>query len=109
MDLEVIEMAQRQAELCSVFANYRRVLILWALVEQEKSVSDIATAVHASLQNTSQHLHLMKEKGILQSHRDGQTIFYRIADDIDTQPCLLLIEKRKKQLIRKAEPEVHAS
>ena len=41
----------------------------------------------------------MKEKGILQSHRAGQTIFYRIADNESTQLCQLLIEKRKKQLI----------
>ena len=98
MKLETIEMARQQADLCSVFANYRRVLILWALVEQEKSVSDIATAVDASMQNTSQHLHLMKDKGILQSHRDGQTIFYRIADDESTQLCQLLVETRNKQL-----------
>jgi DNA-binding transcriptional ArsR family regulator len=109
MDSEIVEKAQRQAELCSVFGNYRRVLILWTLVERKKSVSEIATAINASLQNTSQHLHLMKEKGLLQSHRAGQTIFYRIADDIDTQPCQLLIESRKKQLISEAEPGIHAA
>jgi DNA-binding transcriptional ArsR family regulator len=98
VDEKTLEMARRQAAICRLFASERRILILWTLVEQEKSVSDIATAVQASMQNTSQHLHLMKEKGILQSHRDGQTIYYRIADDENTQLCQLLIEKHKKTI-----------
>lgn len=100
MELETIEMARQQAAVCGVFANYRRVLILWTLVEREKSVSEIATAVKASLQSTSQHLHLMKDKGILQSHRDGQTIYYRIANHNMKAKCPLLIETRRIQLAK---------
>ncbi len=64
--------------MCGVFANAKRVMILWSLTEQEKSVGEIASAIEASLQCTSQHLHLMKKMGILDSRRDGQTIYYRI-------------------------------
>ncbi len=100
MELKTIEIARQQAAVCAVFANYRRVLILWTLVEQEKSVSDIATAVNASLQSTSQHLHLMKDKGILQSRREGQTVYYRVANHNITARCPLLIETRRNQLIK---------
>jgi len=55
-------------------------LILWVLAKGEKSVGEIAAAVEASLQNTSQHLRLMKDRGILTGRREGQTIYYRIAD-----------------------------
>lgn len=96
--MTTVEQAKRQAEICSVFANYRRVLILWTLVERERSVSEIATAVDASLQNTSQHLRLMKERGILQSHRNGQTIHYSIAPDTLPAKCWLLVGARQKQL-----------
>ena len=100
MELKTIELAQQQAAICAVFANYRRVLILWTLVEQEKSVSDIATAVHASLQSTSQHLHLMKDKGILQSRREGQTVYYHIANHTVTAKCPLLIETHRQHLMK---------
>jgi DNA-binding transcriptional ArsR family regulator len=100
MELKTIEMARQQAAICAVFANYRRVLILWTLVEQEKSVGDIATAVNASLQSTSQHLHLMKDKGILQSRREGQTVYYRVANHNIAAKCSLLIEKRHNQLTK---------
>ena len=50
------------------------------------------------LQSTSQHLHLMKDKGILRSRRDGQTIYYRIANHDTLAQCPLLIAARRLQL-----------
>lgn len=100
MKPETVEMARQQAAICGVFANYRRVLILWTLVDQEKSVGEIATAVDASLQSTSQHLHLMKDKNILRSRRDGQTIYYRIASQNAMAYCPHLMEARRNQLTK---------
>lgn len=81
MDAYVLELARQQAELCKIFGNANRILILWALADQELSVSDIAEAIDSSLQNTSQHLRLMRDKGILASRREGHTIYYHL------QPC----------------------
>jgi DNA-binding transcriptional ArsR family regulator len=97
MDAQVMSQAESQAALCSVFANPKRVLILWTLAEQEKAVTAIANSIHASLQNTSQHLNVMKAAGILQARRDGQTIYYRIADNVQTENCRLLLEARKSR------------
>lgn len=91
MDDQLRALAENQAELCRVFANPRRVLIAWTLIEQEKSVSEIAATVGLSLQNTSQHLHLMKERGVLDSRREAQTIYYRIAENELAKSCPLLI------------------
>ena len=75
------ELAERQAEICSIFSNSKRVLIFWTLVDRELSVNEIAEAIGSSIQNTSQHLRLMKAKNILRSRRDGQTIYYGIANN----------------------------
>jgi hypothetical protein len=40
----------------------------------------------------------MKERGILQSERDGQTIYYNIAPDTMPSKCWLLVGARQKQL-----------
>jgi ArsR family transcriptional regulator len=80
MDIETMHLAETQARQYQVLTNPRRVLILWALAGQEMSVGEIAAKVGASMQNTSQHLRLMKDRGILESRRDGQTIYYFIAD-----------------------------
>lgn len=97
MDAETMDLAESQAALCGVFANPKRVLILWSLDEEEKAVTAIAQSIDASLQSTSQHLKLMKEAGILQSRRDGQTIYYHIANNFPSDQCLLLANTKKNR------------
>jgi len=92
-----------QAEFCKVFGNVQRVLILWSLADSELSVGDIARSVNGSLQNTSQHLHLMKNKGILTSRREGQTIYYRIVENELMKDCML--EKRAHQQMETSREE----
>jgi DNA-binding transcriptional ArsR family regulator len=92
-------LASEQAEFCRVFAHPRRILILWTLAKREKSVGEIATAVEASLQNTSQHLRLMREMGILDSRRDGQMILYHVNKEGPPAKCQLVA-----QLSEEAEP-----
>jgi DNA-binding transcriptional ArsR family regulator len=78
MQTDLISLAQQQAEIYKTFSNSTRILILWSLSESELSVSEIANAVNASIQNTSHHLRIMKDRGILEARRQGQTIFYAI-------------------------------
>lgn len=87
MDKETIDLARSQAEICRIFGNPNRVLILWALGKQEMSVSAIALLIGASLQNTSQHLRLMKDKNILISRREGNAIYYQIATHTTLPGC----------------------
>jgi DNA-binding transcriptional ArsR family regulator len=90
MDTQTFELAKQQAEICKVFGNANRVLILWVLGNQEMSVGAVARAIDSSLQNTSQHLRLMKDKGILVSRREGRTIYYRIGGYRLIQDCRIL-------------------
>lgn len=80
MDLILRNLAKKQAKLCRVFGNDCRIMIVWSLVGQERSVSEIAEEVGTSLQNISQHLTVLKRYGIVTARREGQTIYYRIAD-----------------------------
>ena len=95
MDGELKALAESRAAICSVFANPRRVLIIWTLIEREKSVSEIASTIGISLQNTSQHLHLMKKRGVLESRREAQTIYYHIVENELTKSCLIFIQARQ--------------
>jgi DNA-binding transcriptional ArsR family regulator len=88
-----ITQAEEQAEFCGILGNSHRIRILWSLGDQELTVSEIAEAIQASMQNTSQHLRLMKNKGVLQSRRDGREIYYRIADSEFTRICPVVSKK----------------
>ena len=96
-DLE--ELARKQTVLCRIFSSSRRILIVWVLGEKEMTVTEIAKSIGSSMQSTSQHLRLMKDKKILTSHRDGQTILYSVAKNGLMQNCMIL---EQSPLLKKA-------
>jgi ArsR family transcriptional regulator len=48
--------------------------------ESEISVQDIVEQVGTSQSNISQHLSILREKGILASRKDANKVYYRVAD-----------------------------
>ena len=93
------ELAKERAEIYQVFSNDKRVLIFWKLAEKhEMSVNELAEAIETTIQNTSQHLRLMKAKNILESTRNGQTILYRIANTKAGRYSLYIHQKNFEEI-----------
>lgn len=90
------QLAEQQAAFCRVFANASRIMILWVLTEGEKSVGGIAEELGLSLQSTSQHLSLMRTCGLLATRREGQSIYYRLAEDSAAYGCHLVNDAHKE-------------
>lgn len=84
-------LAEERSDIYRIFSNEKRILIFWLLMEGESSVNDIAERVGTSMQNTSQHLRLMKDKGIVKTRREGNEIHYRIAENEIGDYCKLVI------------------
>lgn len=57
-----------------------RLKILCALGEEEISVQDIVEIVGTSQSNISQHLGILREKGILVTRKHANRVFYRVGD-----------------------------
>jgi DNA-binding transcriptional ArsR family regulator len=57
-----------------------RLKILCTLGEQEVSVQDIVDQVGTSQSNISQHLAILRDKGILASRKDANRVYYRVSD-----------------------------
>ena len=57
-----------------------RLKILCTLGEQEVSVQDIVERVGTSQSNISQHLDILRDKGILASRKDANRVYYRVSD-----------------------------
>ncbi len=100
MDTILFDLAEKQASLCKVIGNSRRLLILWQLSIDELSVNEIANRVGSTLQNVSQHLNLLKKTGIVVSRRDGQTIYYRLADHECVRDCLAIHSQAVDKLLK---------
>ncbi|MBT7074779.1 MAG: winged helix-turn-helix transcriptional regulator [Anaerolineae bacterium] len=92
MNSSTKDLAEKQAKLCKIFGNASRILILWILDAGELPVSEIAFQVGTSVQNTSQHLALLKRYGIVTARRDAQTIYYRITESDSLRDCPVLMK-----------------
>lgn len=80
VDKSELELFKKHAETCCIFCNERRLMIMWSLGEGEKAVGEIAKELDLSSQAVSQHLRLMKDRGVVISKRQGRMIFYRLAN-----------------------------
>jgi DNA-binding transcriptional ArsR family regulator len=66
--------------LLKSLANENRLTILCLLAEGETSVGLLNERVRLSQSALSQHLAVLREQGLVQTRRESQTIFYRLAD-----------------------------
>ncbi len=74
---EDIEIAARSLKAMS---HPLRLKILCTLGSQEISVQDIVNNVGTSQSNISQHLAILRDKGILASRKDANRVYYRVGD-----------------------------
>lgn len=72
--------AEAAAGLLKALANSNRLMLLCMLVEGERSVSDLNQDIWLSQSALSQHLARLRQEGLVETRRDGQTIYYRIVD-----------------------------
>ena len=72
------ELYKIHAEMCKVFSNPTRLEILNLLRDKEMSVTDLIKKTQLSQANISQHLSIMKSKGIVTSNRKGKNIYYKL-------------------------------
>ncbi len=71
---------QRYAAVGRALADPKRLCVLESLAAGELSVGDLSTKVGCQVPNMSQHLAVLRSAGLVQSRRDGSTVFYRLAD-----------------------------
>ncbi len=61
-------------------ANESRLMIMCVLSEGEVSVGELNQRIKLSQSALSQHLAVLREQELVQTRRQSQTIYYRLAD-----------------------------
>ena len=74
------ELYEIHSEMCKVFSNPTRLEILNLLRDKELSVTELIKKTKLSQANISQHLSIMKSKGIVESNRKGKNIYYKLTN-----------------------------
>ncbi|MBI4298050.1 MAG: helix-turn-helix transcriptional regulator [Chloroflexi bacterium] len=88
------------AEMCKVFSHPKRLHIINALRQEELSVTELSRRTGTAMPNLSQHLTMMRERGILTSRKEGNMVYYRVADPKLVQAFDLLRQILFRQIER---------
>ena len=84
------------ARIAKAMASPNRLELLEALAQGERSVERLAQATGMSIANTSHHLHVLREGGLVRARKEGVQVIYRLSDDEIQQllGCLRRIGER---------------
>lgn len=73
------EFVDLHAAVCQALADPKRLLILNSLRDGERSVGDLVEELDLPQPNVSQHLAVLRERGMVETRRDGQRVLYSVA------------------------------
>ena len=92
------EMIRLHAHVCKGLADPKRLMIIDALRDGEVTVTDLVDALEIPQANVSQHLAVLRDKGLVESRRDGQWAYYSLTSPKIVQAVDLLRAVMHEQL-----------
>jgi len=81
---------RRSAAVARALADPKRLCVLQSLADGELSVRELSERVGCHVPNMSQHLAVLRNSGLVLTRRDGNAIYYRLADARVLEACRLL-------------------
>lgn len=78
------------ASICHTLSNPKRLEIIDRLRVGEMTVTKLAEALEISQANLSQHLAVMRQKGILTARREKLNVFYKLGNPKIVKACDLM-------------------
>ena len=91
------------SELCKTLANDKRQMILGALRSDDLSVGQLVERTGMQQANLSQHLAIMRARGVVRTRREGNRIFYSISNPKLIQAFDLITEVMQELIGERAE------
>jgi ArsR family transcriptional regulator len=88
--VDPVEFYELHARLCKAIADPKRLLIINELRDGPRSVNEIAQDLSISQPNVSQHLALLRSRGVVTSERRGSQVYYGLTSDKIVQALDLL-------------------
>ena len=83
---------ETKAKIIAMLAHPKRLKMVDLLSEKEMTVSELAEALKMAQATTSQHLAIMRRAGVVETARDGNFVFYRLADPKIAVACGVMSE-----------------
>ncbi|GAB4576319.1 MAG: hypothetical protein Kow0077_32140 [Anaerolineae bacterium] len=81
--------------ICQAVGDPKRIQILYALHDQPMNVSTLAEVLDTPQSTVSRHLAVLRQRGLVQTERDGTSVTYSVA------PCCIIeVLDLMRQLLR---------
>ena len=74
------EISQLEADFCFALSDPTRILLLYALAEQPRNVTELTNELTIPQPTASRHLKVLRERGLVHTTRQGTTITYHLSD-----------------------------
>ena len=97
------EVVQLHAEICGGLADPSRIMILYALSEGPRNVSDICTVLGMPQPSVSRHLKILRERRMVTTERQGTVVQYSLGDQRVVEALDLLRAVLRDGLAKRAE------
>jgi DNA-binding transcriptional ArsR family regulator len=78
---ERAELTQLHARLCQALADPKRLMLLTALRQGPRTVGELCAELSLGQANTSQHLAILRDRGVVSAERVGTTMVYQLRGD----------------------------
>ena len=96
------EIYELHARVCKAIADGKRLLIINELRDGPRTVGELVTALGVSQANASQHLAILRDRGIVTARRSGSNIHYSLTSSKVTEAIDLLYEFMTEQAERRS-------
>jgi ArsR family transcriptional regulator len=96
------EISQLEADFCFALSDPTRILMLYALNENPLNVTELTSDLNIPQPTTSRHLKVLRERGLVQSVRQGTTLTYHLTDPRLIQALDLLRSVMRDRLTQQA-------
>ncbi len=85
-----------------VLSEPLRLQILQYLENGEASVTNVTKAVNSTQPNVSKHLKILQDEGLVAKRQEGNTVFYKIADESIFELCEVVCGSLKQKYTEKS-------
>ncbi len=89
---DAVEIYELHARVCKAIADGKRLLIINELRDGPRTVSELVAALEISQANVSQHLAILRDRGIVSARRSGSNIYYSMTSKKVLEAVDLLYE-----------------
>src|SRR5579884_3515055 len=99
------ELEELVTGMCKGLNDAKRLAILYALRSGSHSVSELCRAIDAPQSNTSQHLAILRDRGLVEAERQGNNVIYslrhvEVIDAIDILRKVMTDEIARQNALR---------